>query len=69
MQKKPGEGQHWDTARQKAWLRELFDREEWLFGRLLDGMDATEDFYFEVLHQLKMDRWSNGRVILIGDAA
>lgn len=32
-------------------------------------MDATEDFYFEVLRQLKMDRWSNGRVILTGDAA
>ncbi len=34
-----------------------------------DGYDQTEDFYFDVLRQVKMPRWSKGRVVLAGDAA
>lgn len=29
----------------------------------------VDDFYFDVLRQVRMDRWSNGRVVLTGDAA
>lgn len=69
QQKKPEDEGQWDIARQKAWLHALFDGEGWQFPRLLAGMDATEDFYFDVLRQVKMPRWSNGRVVLTGDAA
>ncbi|MGJ3628443.1 tryptophan-rich sensory protein [Sphingomonas sp. MMS24-JH45] len=31
--------------------------------------DATDDFYFDVLRQVRMPRWSSGRVALCGDAA
>jgi tryptophan-rich sensory protein len=32
-------------------------------------MDATDDFYFDVLRQVRMPRWSRGSVALTGDAA
>jgi 2-polyprenyl-6-methoxyphenol hydroxylase-like FAD-dependent oxidoreductase len=69
QQKTPGDEAQWGPARQKAWLHELFDGEGWQFPRILAGMDATDDFYFDVLRQVKMPRWSNGRVVLTGDAA
>lgn len=69
LQKKPEGEQHWDAGRQKAWLRERFAGDGWLIPRLLDGMDETDDFYFDVLRMLRMERWSKGRVILTGDAA
>ncbi|MDM9627678.1 FAD-dependent monooxygenase [Rhizobium sp. S152] len=38
-------------------------------GRVLKGLETTDDLYFDVLRQVKMDRWSKGRMILTGDAA
>jgi hypothetical protein len=29
---------------------------------------ATDDFYYDMLAQVKMDKWSKGRVVLLGDA-
>lgn len=53
----------------KAWLRDQFADAGWQAERVLDGLDETDDLYFEVLRQVKMDRWSSGRVALAGDAA
>ena len=69
IQQPPGGEQDWDVGRQKAWLRERFADAGWQSARVLDGMDATGDFYFDVLRQVRMKRWSNGRVVLTGDAA
>ncbi len=69
VQQPPGGEQDWDVARQKAWLRDRFADAGWQSQRVLDGMDDTEDFYFDVLRQVRMPRWSNGRVALTGDAA
>ena len=66
---KPGGEQEWDAARQKAWLREKFAGIGWEAPRILAAMDGAEDFYFEVLRQVRMPRWSVGRVALTGDAA
>jgi len=32
-------------------------------------MKDVDDFYFDVLRQVHMPRWSHGRVVLTGDAA
>ncbi len=32
-------------------------------------LDGVDELYFDVVSQVKMDRWSQGRVQLIGDAA
>lgn len=69
IQQPPAGEQDWSTERQKAWLRERFADAGWQSRRVLDGMDETGDFYFDVLRQVRMKRWSNGRVVLTGDAA
>lgn len=56
-------------AAQKAFLKEHFANAGWEAPRVLKGLETTDDLYFDVLRQVKMDRWSDGRVILTGDAA
>ncbi|MEV0383327.1 FAD-dependent monooxygenase [Nonomuraea sp. NPDC050643] len=36
--------------------------------RLLEAMWKADDFYFDSMAQVKMERWSTGRVALVGDA-
>ncbi|MCJ8056933.1 FAD-dependent monooxygenase [Shinella curvata] len=55
--------------RQKAFLVDLFRDACWEAPRVLAGLETTNDLYFDVLRQVKMDRWSSGRVVLTGDAA
>jgi 2-polyprenyl-6-methoxyphenol hydroxylase-like FAD-dependent oxidoreductase len=56
-------------AQQKEILREHFQHEGWELPRLLDCLESTPDFYFDSVSQVKMDRWSSGRAVLLGDAA
>jgi len=37
--------------------------------RVLAGLAASDDFYFEAIGQVQMERWFKGRVALVGDAA
>ena len=53
----------------KARLAEQFADAGWEAERVIAGLRSAEDLYFEVLRQVKMDRWSRGRVALTGDAA
>ena len=69
VQQRPGGEQDWDVERQKDWLRERFADAGWQSERVLAGMADTDDFYFDVLRQVRMPRWSKGRVVLTGDAA
>jgi 2-polyprenyl-6-methoxyphenol hydroxylase-like FAD-dependent oxidoreductase len=41
----------------------------WEVPRFVQEMENSTDFYFGAMAQVKMDRWSNGRVVLVGDAA
>lgn len=65
----PSGEQTWGAARQKAYLRERFADAGWETPRILAAMADTDDFYFEVLRQVRMPRLSRGRVVLTGDAA
>ncbi len=40
----------------------------WAAPSLLEAMRAAPDFYFDAVSQVRMDRWSSGRAVLIGDA-
>ncbi|MFB7508573.1 FAD-dependent monooxygenase [Streptomyces broussonetiae] len=40
----------------------------WLVPRLLADMATAPDFYFHSAAQVRLDRWSAGRVVLLGDA-
>lgn len=67
---KVSENEHkWGTERQKKFLQEKFAHDRWEFPRILKQLDKVEDFYFDVMRQVKMDRWSKGNVVLTGDAA
>jgi 2-polyprenyl-6-methoxyphenol hydroxylase-like FAD-dependent oxidoreductase len=58
-----------DLAAQKAILRERFAHGKWESGRILEQLDRCDDIYFDRVSQIVMDRWSKGRVALVGDAA
>jgi 3-(3-hydroxy-phenyl)propionate hydroxylase/6-hydroxy-3-succinoylpyridine 3-monooxygenase len=58
-----------DIAAHKAVLRREFADAGWECPQILDAMDATDTLYFDVVSQVRMPRWSTGRVALAGDAA
>ncbi|WP_404478543.1 FAD-dependent monooxygenase [Novosphingobium sp. BL-52-GroH] len=69
ISKAPEGEQDWHVDRQKAFLRDCFAGAGWETPRILAAMDTTDDFYFDVLRQVRMPRWSSGHVVLTGDAA
>lgn len=69
IQQPPNGEQEWDEDRQKTYMRDRFKDAGWQAERVLAGMAETNDFYFDVLRQVRMPRWSKGRVVLTGDAA
>lgn len=58
-----------DVAAQRRLLAAKFDGMGWEVPALLGLMDDAPDFYFDSAAQIVMDRWSRGRVVLLGDAA
>jgi 2-polyprenyl-6-methoxyphenol hydroxylase-like FAD-dependent oxidoreductase len=58
----------YDVEQQKRIVAERFKDVEWEVPRLLEAMGAASDFYFDSISQIKMERWSKGRVVLVGDA-
>lgn len=53
---------------QKALLVEYFKDAGWECDRIIREMNATDDFYYDAVLQVKMDSWTKGRVVLLGDA-
>jgi 2-polyprenyl-6-methoxyphenol hydroxylase-like FAD-dependent oxidoreductase len=58
-----------DTAGQKALIAERLGKLGWETPRILAAMVDAPDFYFDSMSQIYLDRWSQGRVALVGDAA
>ncbi|OBB93144.1 FAD-binding protein [Mycobacterium sp. 852002-30065_SCH5024008] len=57
-----------DTEAQFAELERRMADDGWVRPQLLEYMRGAPDFYFDEMSQIKMDRWSKGRVALVGDA-
>ncbi|WP_179472974.1 FAD-binding domain [Mycolicibacterium vinylchloridicum] len=53
----------------KEQLRNEFGDAGWECPAMLAALDGAADIYFDVVSQIRMDRWSRGRVLLLGDAA
>ncbi|CAM6093723.1 unnamed protein product [Calypogeia fissa] len=53
---------------QKALVQELFQEADWEISRILKGMHESEDFYMQHIAQVRLNRWSSGRVTVVGDA-
>ena len=58
-----------DLDERKTVLHRIFHDAGWECPQILRAMDGVEDIYFDRVSQIRMDRWSSGRVALIGDAA
>jgi 2-polyprenyl-6-methoxyphenol hydroxylase-like FAD-dependent oxidoreductase len=54
--------------KQKALLEDLFKDAGWECERVIREMHAAEDFYYNMVAQIKMPHWTRGRVALLGDA-
>ncbi|MGF6094756.1 FAD-dependent monooxygenase [Pseudomonas sp. 18175] len=50
-------------------LKTLFADVGWETPRVLAALDNTTDLYLDAVGQVKMPRWSKGRIALVGDAA
>lgn len=60
-----------DEARSdpKRALTRAFGDMGWEAPNLLEGMQAVQDIYLDRVSQIRLERWSKGRVVLLGDAA
>lgn len=59
---------HKRVEEQKALLEEYFRGAGWETDRVIKEMNKENDFYYSMLAQIRMDKWSKGRVVLLGDA-
>lgn len=55
--------------KQEELVREEFVNAGWQAKRLLDVMSKAPDFYFQAIQQIKMAKWSNNRIVCLGDTA
>ena len=58
-----------DTEAQLTVLDQRFGSQGWVVPEILAAMRSAPDFYFDEATQIRMERWSSGRVGLVGDAA
>jgi 2-polyprenyl-6-methoxyphenol hydroxylase-like FAD-dependent oxidoreductase len=58
-----------DVDAQKSLLAKHFADVGWRTPELLAALRDAADLYFAPLSQIRLDRWSSGRVVLLGDAA
>jgi 2-polyprenyl-6-methoxyphenol hydroxylase-like FAD-dependent oxidoreductase len=58
-----------DRQSQEDLTKKEFSNAGWQAERMLNAMDTAPDFYFQAIQQIKMNKWSNCRVICLGDTA
>ena len=50
-------------------LHSYFENAGWQARRVLEGMDSAGDFCMSKAAQVKLPKWTNGRALVLGDAA
>jgi 2-polyprenyl-6-methoxyphenol hydroxylase-like FAD-dependent oxidoreductase len=65
----PGTVNRHDTDEIQRTLRGAFAEDRWRTHEIIDTLPCADDLYFDTVSQVRMDRWSSGRVALVGDAA
>ncbi|NUT19863.1 MAG: monooxygenase [Hamadaea sp.] len=58
-----------DTADHKRRLAEAYAGGGWRIPEMLRHAGETDDLYFDAVSRVSLERWSAGRVVLLGDAA
>jgi len=57
-----------NKAQQQQVLTSVYQGLGWEVPKLLSMIPAAPDYYFDAAAQIRMERWSQGRVVLVGDA-
>lgn len=57
-----------DLQAQKAVLKQAFRAAPWECADILQTLEESQELYFDPVSQVRMDRWHQGRVALVGDA-
>jgi 2-polyprenyl-6-methoxyphenol hydroxylase-like FAD-dependent oxidoreductase len=57
-----------DRKSKEELVRSHFKNAGWQAERILDSMATAPDFYFQAIQQIKLSKWSYGRVVVLGDA-
>ena len=57
-----------NVAMQKQLVLRKLSGISWQEHRLKDAVEKADDFYFDITAQVKLDKWSKGKVVLLGDA-
>ncbi|TRW79024.1 oxidoreductase [Mycolicibacterium sp. 018/SC-01/001] len=65
----PGTIDRRDSAAVADAFRTAFAEDRWRTAEVLDTMSDSGDVYVDTVSQVRMPRWSEGRVALVGDAA
>jgi len=60
----PGNGRDCKPA-----LQQVFSGMGWECPAILSALDDADEVYCDSISQIRMDRWTQGRVALLGDAA
>ncbi|GLZ56387.1 FAD-dependent monooxygenase [Actinomycetospora sp. NBRC 106378] len=58
-----------DVEAQKQALRDAFVGASWKVPQLLDALPDAQGFHLDSISRVRVDRYSRGRVVLVGDAA
>ncbi|MFE2336425.1 FAD-dependent monooxygenase [Streptomyces coelicoflavus] len=58
-----------DPGAQRHLVAEVFADAGWKVPDILRALDDADDVFFDAVSQIRMPRWSSGRVALVGDAA
>ncbi|WP_328563197.1 FAD-dependent monooxygenase [Streptomyces coelicoflavus] len=58
-----------DPQAQRSLIAEVFADAGWKVPDILTALDDADDVFFDAVSQIRMPRWSSGRVALLGDAA
>lgn len=58
-----------DPNKQKKLIEETFSHMGWKIPQIIEAMNESSDFFFDVMAQIHMPYWSRGRIVLVGDAA
>lgn len=57
-----------DPRAQQELIARRFEGAGWEVPRLVAAMRTSKDFFFDSLVQVRLDSWSHGRAVLLGDA-
>ena len=60
---------HRDVARQRDVVATAYAGIGWRVPELVERVRTADDMYFDSVSRVRMDRWSRGRITLLGDAA